>query len=150
MFQIMHIPFLFVFPNQSVWLRINFILNYYFTMRMLLHVKELIMSTVLLIFWKKKWTLIHWTCKSMYSFWQYFIWGCQYCLPELLFEGILPPTLIDLHFEGILHPKMKILSFITYPPCRSKPVKALFVLETQFKIFWMKTGRLVTVPLTAK
>ncbi len=36
------------------------------------------------------------------------------------------------------------------PPCRSKPVKALFVFGTQFKIFWMKTGRLVTVPLTAK
>ncbi len=33
------------------------------------------------------------------------------------------------------------------PPCRSKPVKALFVFVT---IFWMKTGRLVTVPLTAK
>ncbi len=36
------------------------------------------------------------------------------------------------------------------PPCRSKPVKALFVFGTQFKIFWMKAGRLVIVPLTAK
>ncbi len=36
------------------------------------------------------------------------------------------------------------------PPCRSKPIEALFVFRTQFKIFWMKTGRLVTVPLTAK
>ncbi len=36
------------------------------------------------------------------------------------------------------------------PPCRSKTIKALFVFGTQFKIFWMKTGRLVTVPLTAK
>ncbi len=35
-------------------------------------------------------------------------------------------------------------------PCRSKPVKASFVFGTQFKIFWMKTGRFVTVPLTAK
>ncbi len=35
------------------------------------------------------------------------------------------------------------------PPCCSKPVKASFVLGIQFKIFWMKTGRLVTVPLTA-
>uniref|UniRef100_A0A8C1YPP4 Kinesin family member 21A n=1 Tax=Cyprinus carpio TaxID=7962 RepID=A0A8C1YPP4_CYPCA len=32
------------------------------------------------------------------------------------------------------------------PPCRSKPVKTLFIFGTQFKIFWMKTGRLVTVP----
>ncbi len=36
------------------------------------------------------------------------------------------------------------------PPCRSKPIKALFIFRTQFKIFWIKTGRLVTVPLTAK
>ncbi len=50
--------------------------------------------------------------------------------------------------KGLLHPKMKILSLIT--PCRSKPVKASFVFGTQFKIFWMKTGRLVAVPLTAK
>ncbi len=27
------------------------------------------------------------------------------------------------------------------PPCCSKPVKALFVFGTQFRIFWMKTGR---------
>ncbi len=27
------------------------------------------------------------------------------------------------------------------PPCRPKPVKALFVFGMQFKIFWMKTGR---------
>ncbi len=46
--------------------------------------------------------------------------------------------------------KMKILSLITYPHV-SKPVKALFVFGTQFKIFWIKkTGRFVTVPLTAK
>ncbi len=31
-----------------------------------------------------------------------------------------------------------------------KPVKALFGFGTQFKVFWMKTVRLVTVPLTAK
>ncbi len=35
---------------------------------------------------------------------------------------------------------MQMLSLITLPPCCSKPVKALFVLETQFKIFWMKTN----------
>uniref|UniRef100_A0A8C1JS97 Formin homology 2 domain containing 3b n=1 Tax=Cyprinus carpio TaxID=7962 RepID=A0A8C1JS97_CYPCA len=32
------------------------------------------------------------------------------------------------------------------PPCRSKPMKALFIFRTQFKIFWMKTRRPVTVP----
>ncbi len=32
----------------------------------------------------------------MYSFCLYFVWGCQYCVPELLFWGILSPTLIDL------------------------------------------------------
>ncbi len=37
-----------------------------------------------------------------------------------------------------------------FPPCLSKPVKALFVFGTQFKIFLMKTGRLVTAPSTAK
>ncbi len=36
------------------------------------------------------------------------------------------------------------------PPRRSKPVKAYSVFRTQFWIFWMKTGRLATVPLTAK
>lgn len=30
------------------------------------------------------------------TFCLYFIWGCQYCLPELLFRGILLPTLIHL------------------------------------------------------
>ncbi len=55
---------------------------------------------------------------------------------------------ICILFKGILHPKMKMLSLIT-KPCRSKPVKALFVFRTQFKILWMKTRRLVTVPLTA-
>ncbi len=44
--------------------------------------------------------------------------------------------------KGLLHPKKKILS-----PCRSKPEKALFVFRTQFKIFWMKTGRLVDCPI---
>ncbi len=57
---------------------------------------------------------------------------------------------LNLYIKGLLHTKMKILSLITYPQCRSIPVKALIVFGTQFKIFWMKTGRLVTVPLTAK
>ncbi len=39
---------------------------------------------------------------------------------------------------------------IHLPPCRSKPVKALFVFGTQFKIFWMRIGRLVIVLLTAQ
>ncbi len=30
------------------------------------------------------------------------------------------------------------------PLCRSKPVKCSFVIGTQVKIFWMRTGRLVT------
>ncbi len=47
----------------------------------------------------------------------------------------------------LCHSKMQMLSLITLPS-RSKPVKALIVLVTQFNIFWMKTGMLVTVPLT--
>ncbi len=50
-----------------------------------------------------------------------------------------------------LHPKMKSVVINHLPPCRSKPVKALFVFGTQFKVFWMKTGGLVSdVPLTVK
>ncbi len=30
---------------------------------------------------------------------------------------------------------------LSLTPCRSEPVKASFVFRTQFKIFWMKTGR---------
>ncbi len=33
--------------------------------------------------------------------------------------------------------------------CRSKPAKASLVFGTQFKSFWMRTGRHVTVSLTA-
>ncbi len=51
-----------------------------------------------------------------------------------------------VYLFSLLHPKMKMLSLINK---YSKPVKALFVFRTQFKIFWMKTRRLVTVPLTA-
>ncbi len=36
--------------------------------------------------------------------------------------------------KGLLHPKMKILSLITYPPCCYKPKKALLIFGTQFKI----------------
>ncbi len=52
--------------------------------------------------------------------------------------------------KGLLHHKMIFFVINHLPPCRSKPVNASFVFGTQFKIFWMKTGRLVTVPLTAK
>ncbi len=37
---------------------------------------------------------------------------------------------------------MKILSLITYPPCRSKPVKALFVFRTNLRYFGWKPGGL--------
>ncbi len=57
-------------------------------------------------------------------------------------------SVCNLLIKGLLHPKMKTLIINHLPPCHSKPVKALFVFGTQFKIFWMKTGRLVTVPLT--
>ncbi len=52
-------------------------------------------------------------------------------------------------FKGLLHPKRTIV-INHLPPCRSQPVKALFVFGSLFKIFWMKTGRLVTVPLTPR
>ncbi len=44
--------------------------------------------------------------------------------------------------KGYSTPKWK-LSLNHLPSCRSKPVKASFIFGTQFKIFWMKTGRLV-------
>ncbi len=37
-------------------------------------------------------------------------------------------------FKGLRHPKMKIV-INHLPSCRSKPIKALFVFGTQFKIF---------------
>ncbi len=46
------------------------------------------------------------------------------------------------HLKGYSTPKWKC--------CRSKPVKALIVFATQFKIYGIKTRRVVTVPLTAK
>ncbi len=46
-------------------------------------------------------------------------------------------------FKGILHPKMKMVIYLL-PPFRSETIKASFVFRTQFKIFWMRTGRLVT------
>ncbi len=55
----------------------------------------------------------------------------------------------EVWFKGILHPKMEMVIY-HLPPFRSEPVKASFLFKAQFKIFWMKTGRLVTVPLTAK
>ncbi len=67
----------------------------------------------------------------------------------VLFAATGDAKVTHFSFKGILHPKMKIFVF-HLPPCRSEPVKALLVFRTQFKIFWMKTGRFVTVPLTAK
>ncbi len=53
--------------------------------------------------------------------------------------------ILGLHnIKELLHPKMKSVVINHLPPCRSKPVKALFVFGTQFKVFWMKTGGLVT------
>ncbi len=52
--------------------------------------------------------------------------------------------------KGLLHYQNENFVINHLPSCRSKPVKALFVFGTQFKIFWMKTRRLVTVPLTAE
>ncbi len=45
--------------------------------------------------------------------------------------------------KGYSTAKWKFCLF-SLTPCRSKPVKALLVFRTQFKIFWIKTGRLVT------
>ncbi len=47
-------------------------------------------------------------------------------------------------------PQNENLVIFHLPPCCSEPIKALFVFRTQFKIFWIRNGRLVTVPLTAK
>ncbi len=44
-------------------------------------------------------------------------------------------------------PQNESLVIYHLPPCRSEPVKALYVFRTQFKIFRMKTGRLVTFKL---
>ncbi len=52
-------------------------------------------------------------------------------------------TLQDCILKGILHPKITIWSFITYPPCRSEPIKASFVFITQLKIFWIKNCPIV-------
>ncbi len=48
--------------------------------------------------------------------------------------------LFDLHLKGY-SPQNENVAINLLPPCRSKPIKALFVFGTQFKIFWMKTGR---------
>ncbi len=47
------------------------------------------------------------------------------------------------NLKGYSTAKWKFCLF-SLTPCRSKPVKALLVFRTQFKIFWIKTGRLVT------
>ncbi len=40
------------------------------------------------------------------------------------------PTISGVSFKGILH-------IFHLPPCRSEPIKALFVIGTQYKIFWI-------------
>ncbi len=54
--------------------------------------------------------------------------------------------------KGYSTPKNIIIFVFVFHlrPCGSKPVKASLVLRTQFKIFWMKTGRVMTVALTDK
>ncbi len=39
---------------------------------------------------------------------------------------------------------MKIVAYYLLTPMSFQTVKALFVFGTEFKIFWMKTGRLVS------
>jgi len=51
--------------------------------------------------------------------------------------------------KGLVHPKMKILSLITHPHHRSTPVRPSFILETQIKIFLMKSGDSVRPALPA-
>lgn len=46
-----------------------------------------------------RYDLILWSCWCTYSFCPYFIWRCQYCFSELLFWGILLPSLVGLHFK---------------------------------------------------
>ncbi len=76
---------------------------------------------------------------------------CLMCSTRRLLSALtLKEECLIQHAKGLLHPKIYILSFFTYPLCRSEPIKALFVFRTQFKIFGIKTRRLVTVPLTAK
>ncbi len=53
-------------------------------------------------------------------------------------------TLCAVDYLRVTPPQNENVVINHLPPCRAKPVKALFVLGTQFKIFWMKTGRLVT------
>ncbi len=45
-----------------------------------------------------------------------------------------------LLLKGYSTPKWELF----FSPCRSNTVKALFIFGTQFKVFWMKTGRLLT------
>ncbi len=48
--------------------------------------------------------------------------------------------------KGIVHPKKKKNSVINYSPsCRSKPVRTLFILGTQIKIFLMKSESSLTL-----
>jgi len=43
--------------------------------------------------------------------------------------------LVLLILKGIVHPKMKILSLITYSPsCRSKPVRLYFTFRIQMNL----------------
>ncbi len=55
---------------------------------------------------------------------------------------------LNITFKGLLHPKIIILSFFTYPHVVPNPQKICSSSELFFYIFWMKTGRLVTVQLT--
>uniref|UniRef100_A0A8C1UPK0 Rho GTPase activating protein 4b n=1 Tax=Cyprinus carpio TaxID=7962 RepID=A0A8C1UPK0_CYPCA len=69
-------------------------------------------------------------------------------------KGLIPHKYISV-IEGFLQTqgfkkqiptKMKILSLITQPSCRSKPVRPSFIFRTQIKIFLMKSESFLTLP----
>ncbi len=60
------------------------------------------------------------------------------------FDGLIMSILTWLckrkYLKGYSTPKQTFCHKSLTPSCRSKPIKALFVFGTQFKIFWMKTA----------
>uniref|UniRef100_A0A8C1JW99 Rho GTPase activating protein 4b n=1 Tax=Cyprinus carpio TaxID=7962 RepID=A0A8C1JW99_CYPCA len=54
-------------------------------------------------------------------------------------------TINLMRFKKKIPTKMKILSLITQPSCRSKPVRPSFIFRTQIKIFLMKSESFLTL-----
>ncbi len=60
---------------------------------------------------------------------------------------VILSTMFMIYLKGLPPPQNETFVINHLPSCCSKPVKALFVFGTQFKIFWMKNREVCVCPI---